>query len=370
MFSPMPLPGRSGADVLAVYRSSGPVIVFDLGGTWWRSAILEPDGTLAERQRQAAVTKTRTGSNAATLRELMVQFLLDSARQFAAQHPAVRDVGISLGAAINGHSGQVLASAPMWGDCTDPYDLRAVLASAEPSLQWWIANDVTCLALAICANEQIASRDLQAITAVTVSSGIGSRTIDVRTGEVLLDRRHGMQGEIGHLPALTPAALGVEPPLCDCGAAGHVSAIAAGRSIEAMLSQFAGILDLGDATGDGGCSRLPMLRDAVAADNPAAVSFLDAVTAPLARALLYLLAIDPRVEQVFLSGGVVDTLGDHYMNSLYRRLESDGLYLVSLYQPSIFRDRICRWESDGFEPLRGAGLFAHKQSLQAGDRSR
>ncbi len=350
--------------------NGGSVIVFDLGGTWWRSAILTPDGTFAEWQRQAAVTKARTGSNAATLRELMVQFLLDRARQLAAQQPAIRDVGISLGAAVNGHSGQVLASAPMWGDNTDPYDLRAVLASAEPSLRWWVANDVTCLALAICANERVARSDLRALTAVTVSSGIGARTIDVRSGEVLLDRQHGMQGEIGHLPALTPAPLGVEPPLCHCGATGHVSAIAAGHAIEAMLAQFAGILDLGEATGDEAASRLPMLRDAIAADNPSAVSFLDAVTAPLARALLYVLAIDPRVERVFLSGGVVDTLGDHYMNSLYRRLESDGLYLVSVYQPSIFRDRISRWDSDGFEPLRGAGLFARKQSLPAGDRSR
>jgi len=356
----------------AAHGDGAPVIMFDLGGTWWRSAMAAPDGTFADLQRQAAVTKAITGSNAATLRALMVQFLLDRARQLATRSPGARSVGISIGAAINGHSGQILASAPLWGDCTDPYDLRATLAAAEPGLQWHVINDVTALALALCANERIRGGDLQRITAVTVSSGIAARTIDVRSGEVLLDRRHGIQGEIGHLPSLAPAPMGSELLVCDCGASGHVSAVASGTAIDRMLSQFAGILDAGDIgdTEDGAAVRLGRLRDAVAADNPAAVAFLDSVTAPLARALLYLLTIDPGVERVFLSGGVVDTLGEHYMSSLYRTLEADGLYLVSAYQPGVFRERITRWASDGFEPLRGAGLFAAQQSLPVGERSR
>jgi 2-epi-5-epi-valiolone 7-kinase len=107
------------------------------------------------------------------------------------------------------------------------------------------------------------------------------------------------------------------------------------------------------------------LRCALEANNPHAKTFLDSVTAPLARALLYLLAIDPRVDHVFLSGGVVDTLADHYMNSMYRCLEADGLYLVSTHKPTVFRDRITHLESDGLDPLRGAGLFARTQSLLA-----
>ncbi len=223
-----------------------PVIVFDLGGTWWRSAVLAADGTLTDRDRHAAVTRARTGSNPATLRDLMVEYLLDRARYLVLQRPEVRVVGISIGAATNGHTGQILASAPLWGDCTDPYDLRAVLALAEPGLKWWVVNDVTSLALAITANRQINECDLRTITAVTVSSGIAARTVDVSSGEVLLDRQHGIQGEIGHLPSLAPAPAGIELPVCDCGAVGHVSAVAAGNAIDRYLSQLAGIL--------GGCS--------------------------------------------------------------------------------------------------------------------
>ncbi|MEU6559289.1 ROK family protein [Nocardia nova] len=346
------------------------MIVFDLGGTWWRSAVLAPDDSLINLTVHPAVTWARTGSNAATLRALMVKFLLDETRRLLERHADARSVGISLGAAINEHTGRVLASAPLWGDCTDPFDMRAELAAAQPDLQWWIINDVTSLALSIIAGEQARVRGLRAITAVTISSGIAARTIDVVSGEVQPDRRHGIQGEIGHLPAIVTAPARIEQPTCDCGAVGHVSALASGKAIERQLCQMADVLGLGDHTGDECPSRLARLRSALDTNSIAAESFLDSVTAPLARALLYVLAIDSRVDRVFLSGGVVDTLGDHYLASVYRTMESDGLYLTSTYQPSVFRDRISRLESDGLAPLRGAGLFARKQSQPAGARWR
>ncbi|MBF6333200.1 ROK family protein [Nocardia transvalensis] len=345
-----------------------PVIVFDLGGTWWRSAILTTDNRLADQDQHEAVTKARTGSNAATLRDLMVKYLLGTTRRLMERQPDLRTVGISIGAATNGHTGQVLASAPLWGDCTDPYDLRAALAGAAPGLDWWVVNDVTSLALAITARQDVRESGLRVITAVTVSSGIAARTVDVVSGEIPLDRQHGVQGEIGHLPALVTVLAGVDLPVCDCGAVGHVSAIAAGKAIERLLSQLAGILGIADDSETGAVSHLEHLRTALEAHHPSAMSFLDYVTAPLARALLYLLAIDARVDHIFLSGGVVDALQDHYMNSLYRTMEADGLYLVSTYQPSVFRDRISRWESDGLDPLRGAGFFARQQSLPASAR--
>ncbi|WP_280382762.1 ROK family protein [Nocardia wallacei] len=360
--------GREGIEMPDVGIGDRPVIVFDLGGTWWRSAVWSPDGALDVPDRHPAVTKARTGSNAATLRDLMVKFLLDRTRQLLDREPGVQEVGISIGAATNGHTGQVLASAPLWGDSTDRYDLAAALAAAEPSVRWWVVNDVTSLALAITASSRVGDSGLRRIAAVTVSSGIAARTIDVASGEVLLDRVHGVQGEIGHLPAVAAAPMGIEQPVCDCGAVGHVSSIAAGKAIERLLSQWANILGLGEEAEEGTVSYLGQLCAALDANIPTATTFLDYVTAPLARALLYAMAIDPRIDHMYLSGGVVDTLGDHYMTSLYRTLEADGLYLVSTYQPSVFRDRISRWESDGLDPLRGAGLFARQQTLPAGRR--
>ncbi|MFQ6327057.1 ROK family protein [Nocardia sp. CWNU-33] len=339
-----------------------PVIVFDLGGTWWRLAILTPSGVLADHDRHPAVTKAGTGSNTATLRELMVQFLLAQTRRLLEIHPGVVDVGISIGATTNGHTGQILASAPLWGDSADPFDLRATLRENEPRTRWWVVNDVTSLALAITSRPEVRAMGVKIVAAVTVSSGIAARTIDVESGEVVLDRVHGIQGEIGHLPAVVSAPLSADLPVCDCGAVGHVSAIAAGKAIERQLAQLASILGA-DATTEP--APLARLCAALEHNNPHATAFLDSVTAPLARALLYLLTFDPRIDHVFLSGGVVDTLADHYMNSLYRCLEADGLYLVSTHQPTVFRDRISRLESDGLDPLRGAGLFARRQSLPA-----
>ncbi|MEV6361390.1 ROK family protein [Nocardia asteroides] len=338
---------------------NGSVIVFDLGGTWWRVAVVCVSGVLTDSDRHPAMTKAGTGSNTATLRELMVQFLLTQTRRLLGIHPGVVDVGISIGAATNGHTGQILASAPLWGDSADPFDLRAVLCENEPRIRWWVVNDVTSLAMAITRKPEVRAMNLRTVTAVTVSSGIAARTIDVESGQVVLDRVHGIQGEIGHLPAAITAPSSAEPLVCDCGALGHVSALSAGKAIERQLTQMASVVGA-DATTD---PPLWRLRCALEANNPHAKTFLDSVTAPLARALLYLLAIDPRVDHVFLSGGVVDILADHYMNSMYRCLEADGLYLVSTHQPTVFRDRITHLESDGLDPLRGAGLFARTQSL-------
>ncbi|MFD3510995.1 ROK family protein [Nocardia sp. NPDC058666] len=345
-----------------VTDANRPVIVFDLGGTWWRCAVVSPAGELTDHDRHPAVTKAGTGSNTDSLRELMVQFLLAQTRRLLEIHPGASDVGISIGAATNGHTGQILASAPLWGDSADPFDLRAALRENEPRTRWWVVNDVTSLALAIAHRPAVRAMGVKTVAAVTVSSGIAARTIDVESGAVVLDRVHGIQGEIGHLPAVVTAQLSTDPPVCDCGAVGHVSAIAAGKAIDRRLAQLAGILGA-DANTEP--TPLARLRTALEADNAYATTFLDSVTAPLAKALLYLLTIDPRIDHVFMSGGVVDTLTDHYMNSMYRCLEADGLYLVSTHQPTVFRDRISRLESDGLDPLRGAGLFARTRSLPA-----
>ncbi|MFF2085409.1 ROK family protein [Nocardia sp. NPDC058176] len=341
---------------------TGPaLIVFDLGGTWWRSAVVSSSGALVDHERHPAVTKAGTGSNVATLRELMVQFLLTHTRRLLELHPDVTDVGISVGAATNGHTGQILASAPLWGDNADPFDLRATLCENDSPVRWWVVNDVTGLALAIANRPEVRAMGAKTVAAVTVSSGIAARTIDVESGQVVLDRVHGMQGEIGHLPAIAAVPPSGDLAVCDCGAAGHVSAIASGKAIDRQLAQLAGVVGV-DAGTDPPLARL---RASLETNNPHAEAFLDSVTAPLARALLYLLAIDARIDHVFLSGGVVDTLADHYMSSVYRCLEAEGLYLVSTHQPTVFRDRISRLDSDGLDPLRGAGLFACTQSLSA-----
>ncbi|WP_405180813.1 ROK family protein [Nocardia sp. NBC_01377] len=336
-----------------------PVIVFDLGGTWWRSAILNTDGVLFEVEIHPAVTRARTGSNAASLQELLIRHVLDRSRELAARQPDAVAVGISIGAATNGHTGQVLASAPLWGDCTDPVDLHAALSTAEPTLRWWIVNDLTSLAIAIASNPLVRERGPRFLTAVTVSSGIGARTINVETGWVDLDPVHGIQGEIGHLPSLTTASsLWGEPPVCDCAAVGHVAAISSGTAIDKQLAGLADVLGLADP--DTG-SRLARLRAGLDAGSDSARAFLDYVTAPLTRALLYLMAVDARVEQVVLAGGVLDSLGEHYLASVYRNAEADGLYLISTYQPTVFRDRISRWVSDGLDPLRGAGEYTRRR---------
>ncbi|MET9491147.1 ROK family protein [Nocardia sp. NPDC006630] len=336
-----------------------PVIVHDIGGTWWRSAIVDANGALTHPVRYPAVTRAGTGRHPSTLRELLVRYLLDRTWTLLARYPGVRRVGISLGAAINATTGQVMASAPLWGDALDPFDLRAVLTAAEPGLIWCVASDVTCLVVAIAAQGEVQAQGWRCLTGVTVSTGIAARTIDVASGVVLVDPIHGIQGEIGHLPALSPPPPGTVAAelICDCGATGHIAAISSGAAIERNLAQLSSILDVTDSPNPP-MPLLARLHTALQNESASAAAFLDASTAPVALGLLYLLTIDPRVDHVYVTGGVVDMLGEHWMASLYRTLEHHGLYLASTHQPSIFRERITRLDADGHEPMRGAARLA------------
>ncbi|MEV0766240.1 ROK family protein [Nocardia sp. NPDC050435] len=329
--------------------TADPLIVADLGGTWWRTAILTDSDELVEIRRERAVTRNSTRSHPSTLRALMVRFLLDRVHALRAICPEARQVGISIGAAVDARSNLVLASAPLWGDYTEPWNLLAELRSAEPDLEWTLLQDLTALALAARADTD-AKAGWRCVSVVTVSSGIGARTIDLATGEFDWDSR-GLQGEIGHLPVPTRTP----PAVCDCGTIGHLAAYASGRALERDLAASAAALGVAPRT-----TWLSSLRAALDSENEAATAFLDAHTAPLAATLLAMAVIDPRVDHIYLSGGVVDTLDSHYSASISRGLdEGGGLYLASNHPQGRLDSMIDRLPGDdGTLPLRGAGLAA------------
>ena len=61
----------------------------------------------------------------------------------------------------------------------------------------------------------------------TVSSGIGSKMFDRKSSQGVIDHLP-YAGEIGHIVINDDA----HAPVCDCGAKGHLQAIASGRGIE------------------------------------------------------------------------------------------------------------------------------------------
>jgi 3-dehydroquinate synthetase/predicted NBD/HSP70 family sugar kinase len=336
------------------------VAVFDIGGTHTRSAVLDAANRLHDRTAQMSPSwSSCPGEDAAALHGRLVEQIVVGTRRLARDHP-VAAVGISLGVAIDARTGMTVGSGPMWGGGErHRFDTAGALRAAAPEFRWTVVNDVTAVAMALAAQPD--ARGLRRLAAVVVGSGIGLRTIEVGTGRVPVGTDTGLQGEIGHLPA--ECRIGDRPIVlpCDCGAVGHLSSYASGRGINRILELLA-------AEGASWLAADAPLTEqfarAVADGLPESLAVLDAVTRPLAHALLSVLSTDAEIERVVLTGGVPEGLGALYPERLIAQMDAVGLY----GRPGSLADKI-RVAPSGAEPaLRGAGLRARFDAA-AGSRS-
>jgi 3-dehydroquinate synthetase/predicted NBD/HSP70 family sugar kinase len=330
--------------------------VYDIGGTWWRRGIMEPDDSLSAVEIRPSISVQRTPhASGRDLQDSLVRHLIDDMR-------ALRDTGrieadavaICLGAAINEKSGVAVGSAPMWGPGAPDFDLAAELHTHAPEYEWIVVNDVTALALFHASS--LPRARVHRLAALTISTGIALRTLDLATGLVPCDTVHGLQGEIGHLPARFEShGVALHLP-CDCGEMDHVSSFCSGPGMERTLAMLAnrrqgrGLPPVPGSTKD--------LIQGVSDGCHEAHQTLDAITKPLARILLNHAALDPQVELTFLSGGVVQAFGEVYRESLLSNMSDLGLYQVTNRDPDYFKRRISIACADPLAGMRGAGLRA------------
>ena len=264
---------------------------------------------------------------------------------------------------MNHMTGAVFGSGPLWGEQVSPFDIVAALEAHDSQFSWHVVNDVTAALLSHIQAEPSACA--QRTTLVTVSSGIAARTYDARTATVVVDTTHGIQGEIGHLPA--DFSLGGAPLRlrCDCGSFNHVSSYSSGRGIQNVLAaarhRFGGPGDWQVPASVAGLAR------AIGEGDPLATRLLDSVTAPLARVLATALAMDPEIESIVLVGGVVSTLGEHYRHTVVRLLDEIGLYGLSTRDPEFCTARVRLGTLDDCAGLRGAMIYA--STLPSNSRS-
>ncbi|MFJ9517218.1 ROK family protein [Kitasatospora sp. NPDC101801] len=346
-----------GFSAEAARRSRRPVLVLDLGGTWFRAGVLTADGTVVAQRRDPALTVTTHPGSVTGLQHRITDWLVRTADALA---PGLAAIGgaplcaVSLGAAMNGLTGEVLGSAPLFGSASTSWWPAAELATRRPGLRWSVVNDVSALAYALLVDTALPRHGKAA--ALTVSTGIAYRTIDLATGHVPLDPHHGLQGEIGHLPAQLTWEGRPVAAHCDCGAPDHVAALASGAGIGRFLRSLPAET-WGGRTGPG-TDPVAAFTDRAAAGHPGALRVLDAVTLPLARVLLAQATLDPEVGLTVLTGGVVDGLGDVYLDSLLRNLAQPGPYGIADRDRDYFTGRIVRGRPDGLTALRGAGVHA------------
>lgn len=331
-----------------------PVAVLDVGGTSVRSALLGADDRLHALETHPAPSRfAHPDETMEGLHERLVELLAQQARRVAAAHGGVHLAGVSLGAAVDHRSGLVVGSGPLWGAGSElGFDIDAALARAVPELRWVVANDLTANAVALAALPEC--RHLRRLVAVAVGTGIGMRTIEVRSGRVATSRDSGMQGEIGHLPV--PFALGGRQIAlrCDCGGPDHLAAYSSGRALNRLLRLLA---DEGAPWLAGAAPLMEQFKRGLAGGEPSAQELLDAITRPLALTLLSVLTIDADVERIYLSGGVPFAFGQRYLDSLVGQMGEVGLY----GRTGSLEGKVRIADPDGEIGLHGAGQLARAQ---------
>lgn len=327
------------------------MLVFDLGGTWFRAGLLTGADEIVDLRRARAITAHGSAAHGDEVRRGILAWLTETYDHAGRTWSVPIELcGVSLGAAMDGRTGQVVAGAPLFGAERTDWWPEAELSRMRPDACWRVVNDVSALAYGLLKNDDV--DQTRTAAALTVSTGIAYRTIELPTGRIPYDRGHGLQGEIGHLPARMVWAGEPVTAVCDCGERDHVSAYASGRGVQAFLCT------LRPSTW-GACDHdIDSFAVAVRNGHAGAVAVLDAVTMPLAQVLLAQACLNPDVEHTVVTGGVVDGLGEYYMVSLVGNLDRLGLYGISDRDPDYFARRIVHDQTDGLGALLGAGVYA------------
>lgn len=346
--------------------------VFDLGGTWFRSAVMTTGGNFVAASRRPAIgIRFSPQESKEKLVERCIAFLHEEhARLEQEVGRPITEASVSLGAAMNGLTGEVLSSGPLWGGDVEPFVMATILEQKRPGVRWGVFNDVSCSLYGyLTANRSAMS---QRTLLVTVSSGVAARLYDPHTQSIPVDKRQGVQGEIGHL---TVDARFADLPLnrqCDCGGDNHLNAFSSGRGIERTLHDLAnGHLEACNVLGRNSpfvstlvskrltspADRFELLRFSVANGDCAAIAVLSSATRPLSGIISTILTHDPIIDGIVLVGGVIDALEGYYLDSLCEQVEINGLYGISTRDRHFFRRRIIRAAVDEGAGMRGAAIM-------------
>lgn len=315
-------------------QSNCCIAVFDIGGTWFRSGVYSKSSGLALMSKVPAVNYKNTSyKQALELQLKLVDYLAGQIKYFREQHITVDAAVISMGAALNGHTGMILNSGPLWGPACKPFDLLKHLRPKMPDVDWMVINDVSAALLRHVDEPRFAQA--RRVSLITVSSGIACRTYD-RSHRCIPLNKDGIQGEIGHIPINFSLGGQTIRKRCDCGKMNHLNAFSSGRGIANL--RYSG-----------------HFFEDVNAGKQAAIDLLNAVTYPLADMIIHMLTIDSEIEKIILTGGVVHSIEKAYIRSLTANLKKIGMYQVS--DPSLFfKEIITLGVDDDRSGLLGAAI--------------
>ncbi|WP_021013498.1 ROK family protein [Prodigiosinella confusarubida] len=326
-------------------RKEEKIIVFDIGGTYLRCGQWQNDGTITDIVREPSPSFiTYPDDSICSLKNRLLEAILSKLPRSSGNR-----VGISLGAAMNHHSGVVYGAAPLWGACEVNFRLLDELHAARPDVLWLLMNDVTAMAIHFAS--QPVCQSPRKVMLITVSSGIACRTFTTQPFKIDFDVA-GLQGEIGHLPFLDASL----PLMCDCGEVGHLAAYSSGRGIQRVYERLyeeeyhypPAVIEHFEEN----------FKAALNAGDIFALRVLSTAMRPLADLISTALTLEPTIDVVGLSGGIIDNLPQFVRSVLLKRMMSSGPYLTTRLSPAWLAQHIHICPPDTANGLWGAGLAA------------
>jgi len=335
-------------------------LVFDIGGTKFRAGVFTSSQRLVKPvlRRPSPSVVNQPGTSTPVLQEQLLESILEAAEHLKSAHPHrnLRYIGIAVPGPTDS-SGKILTAPPLWGKVKRPYPLR-ILVEKRLKMDCVVVNDITAAAARYGFSPLF--RQHRWICVVTVSTGVGNKVFDTKTGEALLDPQ-GISGEIGHVTVdLNPRAA-----VCDCGQRGHLSAIASGRGTVRYAQRWARshLKDFKNSHIARWTGNRPgkidgrLLGKGAKAGDRFALAVLDQVTLPMAQALGVLVG-SVGVEKIIFVGGFALGVGKPYLRALQNNLVRVGMFgrnsrdIMSL---------VCLGHRDDDSGLIGAGLLVQRQ---------
>jgi 3-dehydroquinate synthetase/predicted NBD/HSP70 family sugar kinase len=343
------------------------VIAFDIGGTWFRSTLLTREGRLTGAQRVPSMNcRSLPGKSAAEIVDEIAAYIANTVNSFwqspflAGRQPAI---AVSMGAALNAHTGKILGSGPILGEDSTSFDLGRTIRRHLPDVSITIVNDVTA---SLIAHSRLPNfRSARRLALLTVSTGIASRVLHCSVPHVPVDPTLGVQGEIGHHRVAFSVNGHAMSLKCDCGGTDHLNAFASGQGIKRVLDRMREIFphefrvsDLN--SGDPANGSLQALADGLANGDPLSRKVLQAVTMPVADAIKWHFMLDPEIDKLILTGGVCFLLRDFYLSAVIENLKASEFYPLTSDGESFWADRVILGPHSDDAGLVGAAYMARE----------
>jgi 3-dehydroquinate synthetase/predicted NBD/HSP70 family sugar kinase len=344
------------------------IITFDIGGTTFRSGIVTREGRLIRVQRIPSINCwSQPGKSGADIMDAIGDYIAKTVRSYW-DFPALEGrrpaIAISLGAAMNAHTGQIHGSGPILGDDSTAFDLEKAIGQHLKDADITVVNDVTAT---LMAHSRLAGLyHARQLALITVGSGIASRILNCSMPHVPVDANLGTQGEIGHHRVAfyvdgRPISL-----KCDCGGEDHVNAFASGKGIKKVLARVRELfpeefrksaLNSGDGAAD---ISLDDLAEGLASGDALSRKVLKAVTAPIAEAIKWHFMLNPEIDKLILTGGVCFRLREFYIPAILENLSASGFYPLASGGQTYWADRIVLGPPSDDAGLIGAAYIARE----------